>query len=250
MMNDRRIKKIVHFGGDREVFSTVYIKGGVNYFLWEKNHSGKCEFVNGNTSTNRFLNEHDIIVQDNNAVSILESVQSKTSKWINQRCYGNKPFGLATNFKNWVENGVKCIASRKSEHFTEPNAFTDKHNIIGKWKVCASAAINPNKDGRFEVYNNLFIIEPNAICTQTYIVVNMFDSKSESENFISYMKTKFFRFMLGLRVLTQHINKEKFAFVPDVEDYSTPWTDKELYKKFGLTRQQINYIEGKIKTIK
>jgi len=63
------------------------------------------------------------------------------------------------------------------------------------------------------------------------------------------MKTKFFRYMLGLRVVTQHINKEKFAWVPDLEDYSKPWTDEELYRKFGLTENDIRYVESKIKPI-
>ena len=97
---------------------------------------------------------------------------------------------------------------------------------------------------------NQFILAPDEICTETYIVVNVFDTKTEAENFISYLKTKFFVFMLGLRVSTQDINKEKFGFVPDVIDYSIAWTDAELYKKYNLTKQQIAYIERKIKTIK
>lgn len=254
MMNDRRMKKIVHFGGVRDVFPTVSITGGVNYFIWEKKHNGECEFVNGNTTTKRYLNSHDIILQDNNAVSILDKVMSSASKYINQTCYGNKPFGLATNFKDFKASGVMCVCQGKVEHNVDPTVFTDKHGIIGKWKVCTSKAtsegnINPDKTGAMAIATNFFIIEPNAICTETYVVVNVFDNKAEAENFISYMKTKFFRFMLGLRVLTQDINKEKFAWVPDVEDYSAPWTDKELYKKFGLTRQEQAYIESKIKAI-
>lgn len=254
MMNDRHIKKIVHFAGEKEVFPTVSIKGGVNYFLWSKEYDGECEFVNGNTTTNRFLNTHDIILQDNNAFGILDKVMGKTSKYINQTCYGNKPFGIPTNYSKWDVNGINCYTVGKKINKINTNAFTDKHYIIGKWKVCTSKATVEGSSfiGNVRSYftsNSMFIIEPNAICTETYIVVNAFDSKRDAENFMEYMKSKFFRFMLGLRVLTQDINKEKFSWVPDVEDYSAPWTDAELYKKFNLTRQEVAYIESKIKAI-
>ena len=91
-------------------------------------------------------------------------------------------------------------------------------------------------------------IEPNAICTETYMVVNAFDTEVEAENFISYMKTKFFRFMLGLRVLTQDINKEKFGWIPEIR-YNTKWDDGDLSEMFGLTRQEQKYIGSKIKSI-
>ena len=253
MMNDKRMKKIVHFSGEREVFPSVSIKGGVNYFLWQKDHSGTCEFVVGNSTTNRHLNQYDIILQDNNAVGILEKVRSTCSDWMNKSWAGQTPFGIVTSFKNWQTSGTKCIKSGLEEKFVNFSDFTDKHNIIGKWKVCTSkangAAQEDNGNGK-KVISDAFVIDPNAICTQTYVVVNVFDSKQEAENFISYMKTKFFRFMLGLRVLTMDINKKKFAWVPDVSDYSAPWTDKELYKKFNLSRQEIAYIESKIKEIK
>ena len=129
--------------------------------------------------------------------------------------------------------------------------MNDKHNILNKWKVCTSKAgsVTENNLGARQILCSYFIAEPNSVSTDTYMVVNVFDTKQEAENFISYMKTKFFRFMLGLRVLTQDINKEKFAWVPDQKDYSAPWVDAELYKKYNLTRQEVAYIESKIKVI-
>jgi site-specific DNA-methyltransferase (adenine-specific) len=254
MMNDKRIKKIVHFPNPKEVFETVSIAGGVNYFLWNKNYNDKCAFCVGNTKTFRFLSEYDIVVQDNNAIDILDKVRKVSNKWISQKCLSNKPFGLSTNFSDWKKLGVKCVNIGKKEFFVEEKSFTDKNNIFNKWKVCTSKAtsegnITDDNLGLKKIVSNFFIIEPNVICTETYIVVNVFDKKEEAENFLSYMRTKFFRFMLGLRVVTQDINKEKFSWVPDVEDYTAKWTDEELYKKYNLTRQEINYIESKIKNI-
>ena len=253
MMRDNRIKKIVHFPGERDIFENVSIKGGVSYFLWQNNYGGDCEFVSDGISIKRNLNDYDIIVQDNRAVSILYKIQDNCFVFINQRTIGNKPFALPTNYSAWTKYGTKCISQGKKEYFVG-SGFTDKHGILDKWKVCTSKATVEGssfvgKERSFFSKNGIFVIEPGTICTETYIVVNVFDTKHEAENFISYMKTKFFRFMLGLRTLTQDINKEKFAWVPDLEDYSKSWTDEELYKRFNLTDSEIKHIESKIKPI-
>jgi site-specific DNA-methyltransferase (adenine-specific) len=250
MMVDSRIKTIVHFPGEREVFPTVSIKGGVNYFLWDKNYNGKCSF----NDVERFLDEFDIVIQDNQALPILKKVLGKTEKWLGQKCASRKPFGLESNFSNWQVSGTPCYSIGHKVNFVDPIVFTDKNDIIGKWKVAISkadgAAKSEDKNGAKRVISDAFIIEPNAICTETYLIVNTFNSKKEAENFITYMRTKFSRFMLGLRCLTQNVSKENFAWVPDMEDYSEPWTDEELYKKFNLTRQEREYIESKIKELK
>ena len=253
MMNDKRMKYISHFPGEREVFPSVSIKGGTNYFLWDRNYNNMCTFEVAGTSTERYLNEYDIIIQDNNAMSILKKVKSISESWMNDRCFSNKPFGLPTNYKDWVEKGVPCYTQGKKVNYVDQHSYTDKYNIIGKWKVATSKAASGGSystDGMTSVCSVFFIIEPEAVCTETYIIVNVLDTKEEAENFITYMKTKFFRFMLSIRTITQDINKEKFAFVPDIGPYFVPTTDEKLYTMFNLTRQQQQYIESKIKELK
>lgn len=254
MMNDRRMKKIVHFGGEKEVFNTVSIKGGVNYFHWMKDYDGECEFVNGNTTTKRFLNAYDIIVQDNSAFTILEKVLNGSDKFLDCVVTSRKPFGIPTNFSNWDVNGINCYMVGKKINNINVNDFNDKNNILNKWKVAIAysgdgASSHPDKNGMYAVIGSPFIIEPNAICTETYIIANSFNNKKEAENFVSYMKSKFFRFMLSMRVSTQHVTSDKYTWTPDQLDYSAPWTDAELYKKYNLTRQEVAYIESKIKAI-
>lgn len=253
MMNDRHISKIVHFGGIFEIFSSVEIKGGVSYWLWQKDYNGECEFVHDNISVKRYLNTHDIIIQDNNALPILEKVQSKCNKWVSDKCYANTPFGLATNFSNWSDVGLTCYCRGKEIHLVDLSNINDKNNILDKWKVCVSAANGSaqeyNRQGLKKVLSDIFIIEPNSVCTETYIVVSAFDNKSHAENFLLYMKTKVFRYMLGLRVLTQSIYKDKFSWVPDMEHYDKIWTNTELYQYFELRPEDISYIESKIKTL-
>jgi site-specific DNA-methyltransferase (adenine-specific) len=254
MMQDKRIKKIVHFPGEREVFENVSISGGTNYFLWQKDYNGKCEFVSEGTTDIKNLNEYDVILQDNRAKSIIDKIMIKTSGYINKKCFPNKPFGLPTNFSNWTNSGTKCIGKSYREYFVDNSDYIDSHHILNKWKVCVRAATveGSSFEGtmRSIISNNgVFVVAPDSICIETYIVVAAFSSMEEANNFVSYVKTKFFRFMLWQRLASQHINKEKFAWVPDIDDYSKPWTDEELYLMFDLNNEEIKYIESKIKKL-
>lgn len=248
MLADKRIKLIQDFPGSTEIFSTVIIKGGVSYFLWDQNHNGNCDF-NGSI---RNLGEFDVVVRDTISCQILRKILAKTTKFCNDQVLPNKPFGLPTNFKDWVtestSGAVKCYARDKKVYYT--TIYNDTHNVKSLWKVCTSCGINPNSEGRFEVYNQLFQVGVNEICTETYLVAGAFQTKNEANNYEAYMKTKFYRFMLSLRVISQHINTEKFAWVPDLENYNHVYSDKDLYQHFGLTKKEIEHIEKSIKEIK
>ena len=91
-----------------------------------------------------------------------------------------------------------------------------------------------------------FIAEPNSCCSETYIVLGAFDTKRESQNLVSYIKTKFFRFLVLLIKNTQDASQRVYSFVP-LQDFSKPWTDAELYEKYGLTDEEIAFIESMIK---
>ena len=95
--------------------------------------------------------------------------------------------------------------------------------------------------------SNIFIAKPNEVCTMTYVVANVFDSEIEAKNFIKYMRTKIFNLMLSIYTITQDINKNKFHFVPDQQDYTKEYTDEYLYEKYGLTEEEIKFIENKFK---
>jgi len=247
MSKDKRIKSVKHFENSKDVFKEVEVAGGISYFLWDREYDGKCNFNN----MHRYLSEYDIIVTDNKAVSILDKVISTHSKFLNETCSSQIPFGVVTTFKDWRESGTVCYCQGKTKKFIDKSHFTDPNNLLSHWKVCTSkangAAQKDTGSGK-RVIADAFVVEPDAICTQTFLVVNIFKSRIEAENFVPYMKTKFFRFLLGLRVITQNIVKESFAFVPDLGDYSKPVTDADLYKRFGLNQEEIAYIESKIKT--
>ena len=255
MMNDTHMRKIVHFKNPRIVFPDVGIAGGVNYFLWDKSYSGPCEFVVGNTSTTRYLNSHDIIIQDNNSFGIVDRVLKQSTSMVSSKCTSSNPFGLRGNYSGFVPSGVPCVCQNRTIKYVDPTAYSDRYGFVGKWKVVTGRVtsegnIKESLAGYIVVLTNMFIIEPGSVCIDSYIVVNSFDTETEAMNFLGYMKTKFFRFMLSLRVSGIDISKDKFAWVPELHDYSHPINDNFIYLLFGVSDIDRNYIDVRIRELK
>ena len=91
-----------------------------------------------------------------------------------------------------------------------------------------------------------FIGEPSTVSTETYLAIGPFKSKEECENVISYIMTRFFRFLVLLKKPSQNATKKVYSFVP-MQDFSEPWTDEKLYKKYKLTKKEIEFIESMIR---
>ena len=128
---------------------------------------------------------------------------------------------------------------------------TSSLDWIDKWKVIMSYltydhAGRADKDGKRRIFSTMEVLPPEVVCTETYIVIDTFDSKAEANNLLQYLKTKFVRFLVAQVTTTQHISKANFTLVP-VQDFSKPWTDAELYAKYGLTVEEIAFIEAMIK---
>ena len=109
-----------------------------------------------------------------------------------------------------------------------------------------SGGNKPTSQGDFQVISSLQVLEPYEVCTETYLVLDTFDSKEQAENLCSYASTETFRFLLLQALTSIHITKESFIFVP-LQDFSHPWTDEMLYKKYGLTEEEIAFIESMIR---
>jgi site-specific DNA-methyltransferase (adenine-specific) len=254
MLKDKHIKVLHDFNNASECFPNVEIKGGVCYFLWEKDYSGNCE-VNTHSnneiisSMSRPLLEEgcDSFIRQNEAISILRKVQSKKETSFSNIVSSRKPFGLATNFtdfeKEYFHNSIKIYANQKV-------GYVDKKYIlrnidwINSYKIIIPEAIgvgDMTKD-----WLKPIIVDVNTCCTETYLVVGPFKDEIETQNVYSYMQTKFFHLMLGLKKVTQHTTSKVYELVP-LQDFSKPWTDEELYAKYGLTEEEIAFIESMIK---
>ena len=132
--------------------------------------------------------------------------------------------------------------------------ITVNADLIDKWKVITSRltaehAGETDKNGQKRIISTLEILEPGAVCAETYLLMAAFDTKEEAENMMSYIKTKFVRSLIAMITATQQLSRANFRFVP-LQDFTKPWTDSELYMKYGLTLDEIAFIETMIKPMK
>ena len=254
MLRDKKIRKIVDMTEATDCFPGVEIKSGVSYFLWDASYNGLCNvktIVKGLVldEMERDIGAYDILVRFNKSVSILDKVKNQSDSFCNSISYGLNSFGLPTNFSDfendnslnelliYVRGGIKRVNASK---------ISSGKDLITKYKVLLSKAYNAGDSYPHQIIGQPIIAEPNSCCTMTYFVAGAFGSKNEAFNFNQYLKTKFCRFMISLRKNTQDINKEKMAFVP-IQDFSQPWSDEKLYKKYGLTADEIAFIESMIR---
>lgn len=255
MLNDKRIKLLHDFLDASECFPGVEIKGGVCYFLWDKFYHGDCTVTTHNngkiiSESKRFLKEKDceIFIRYNDAIPILNKIRSFKENKIDSIMSPQRPFGLRTYFKGkdkYFEGSVKVYANKKIG-YAKKNEIELNRNLIFTHKVIIPRAIGSG-DSRTDNIKAIYS-EPNSCCSETYIVLGPFDSKKICENVISYIKTKFFHFLVTLQKNTMMAPRSVYSFVP-MQDFSKSWTDVELYKKYDLTEEEIEFIESMVKLI-
>ena len=253
-LNDDRYRVIVDYENANECFAGVDIAGGVCFFMWDRDHRGLCNVVticNGQrTETIRKLNEFGTFIRRAEALHIVQKVLAKKEKLMSDVVSSSKPFGLRTYVRPQEKGDIK-LRWQNGEGPYKRSEITVGVEMIDKWKVITSYvgydhAGNPGKDGKRKVFNKIDILPPGTICNETYLVINSFKTKKEAENMVGYMKTMFFRFLVSQLMFSHHITKTAYQFVP-LQDFSHPWTDEMLYKKYGLDKDEIAFIESMIR---
>lgn len=254
MLNDIRLSYLVDYFDSNDCFPGIDLSGGVCYFLWDQQHSGDCivrSIINGKESIiQRPLIEkgNDSFVRFNSSISILEKIKQFQESSFIQLVSSRKPFGIATNEKIDTEkgiNGIKIYAYPKNGYIESSKVSANKQSVY-KPKVLISYAYGERGNFPYLVIGKPFIGEVNSCCSETYLMIGPFDTTNECENVMSYIRTKFFRFLVLLRKNTQHATSKVYQFVP-LQDFSHPWTDEMLYKKYSLTEDEIAFIESMIR---
>ena len=254
MLNDDRIRKIVDFEDSSDIFPGVSVAGGICYFLWERDYKGPCEIVNmhGDVEavSERRLNEFNIFIRHGQAVPIIRKVLSRNERRMNEQVSAYKPFGLRTYVKP-QRTGDIILHWQKGEGPYKRKDITVGLEMIDKWKVICSRsghehAGNPGTDGSRRVLAKTVMLPPGTICTETYLVIGHYATEEEAKNLLAYMKTRLFRFLMSLFMYSHGITKDTFAFIP-ILDMTKYWTDEKLYKRYGLTKDEIAFIESKIR---
>jgi len=236
-----------------DCFPGVEIKGGVCYFLWNSNSKGDCEVVTHDKDSTSILvrplleKNIDVFIRYNGAIQILNKVTAFGGTTMDSAVSARKPFDLTTDFKDFTLeefNGSFKIYANKKTGYIKKEKITKNLDWIKRHKVIAPYAIGSG-DSKTDKVNPIYA-EPNSCCTETYIVLGLFQTKVEADNLISYINTRFFHFLLTLKKNTQHATSKAYSLIP-VQDFKEPWTDEKLYKKYGLTPEEIAFIESMIR---
>lgn len=269
--------RIMHdFEDASQCFPGVEIKGGVNYFLWESNYCGKCEYFFYPKSGSSPIKRNDyldnkgagVVVRDPKAYSILERIELVDGKY-----YGN----IETNFSglvspkhffddsNYLTSNWHGYKSQRDSEFIIKYYLNLNRERTHRWISVSQLPKNKAAKDLFKVFipaaggsgnddiilGKPFIGEPNSVCSQTFLVIG-YDatkhnfSENECQNIITYIQTRFFRYLVSIKKKTQNGPRGVYQFVP-LQDFSHPWTDEMLYEKYKLTEEEIAFIESMIR---
>lgn len=239
MLHDKRIYELHDFPETSDVFNQLNIRGGICYFLWDSSYSGDCNIYNHKNKKINFVkrpiieNGVSTFIRYNEAISILNKVKKLNEPTMDSKVSSRLPFGIESNFENYettIKNGASIRLYRsergtnktsKSEFYINPKYILKNKEWTTRKKVLVSKASPGGDEYPHSIISQPIFADVNSACTETYLIVDFVDTTEEGLNLISYMKTKFFRFMMCLIKNTQNISKSVFAFVP-IQDISKP----------------------------
>jgi site-specific DNA-methyltransferase (adenine-specific) len=258
MLNDKSIRKLVDFENSNEIFPGVDVAGGICYFLWDRDNKGLCEVTNehkANRNTSlRALNEFSIFIRQSQAVPIIHKVHKNEGDGIRRlsdTISSRKPFGLATNYSA-QNKGIPCwFTQRIGLKYAKEADINNENGFLEKWKLLIPPApiagqTDFSKPIGFYYDGNTVIAKPGECCTESWLVACAFSTKEEVVSFKSYLLTKTVRFLLLQTVVSQHVTKQKFFFVPDLGKYEGQYTDQMLLKRWGISEEEWKFIDSKI----
>ena len=255
MLTSHQLRNLVDFPKLYDAFPGVKIRGGISYFLWDRDYDGLCSIQTmwdgvalGEPVTRR-LDEYDILVRRNESVSILEKVRSAGEPTLEHRVSAGKAFGLRTYFHGestsaGLHDAVQLYGSQRIS-WIERADVPQHREWIDSWKVLMTAVQGTSAAVETKFLSRPIIAGPGSACSETYLVAGRFSTEGEAERLASYLRTRFLRFMVSLRKSTQHANRDVYSFVPDLP-LDEEWTDEKLYARYGLTEEEIAFIESQV----
>lgn len=257
MLSSRHIKYLVDFSNSADCFPGVTIAGGICYFLWQRDFCGDCKISNvvQNQITSvetRPLNEYPFFVRSNQAIGIIRKIKNKREEDMSSMVHSRNCFKIYSNEigHSTYTKGDFILYSLKGRSYISAKKIVDRDRIADKYKVIITKAMSggnkPSSEGNYLIISSLKVISPKEVCTETYLCVGDFNNKEEALNLKSYISTSFFRFLLLQALTSINISKDKFIFVP-LQDFTQEWTDEKLYAKYGLSQDEIAFIESMIK---
>ena len=264
MLNDKHIVSLYDYSNSKDVFPNVEIAGGICYFLYNSLYNGTCTVVNcQNTERSEFvrnLNSYSIFVRNNKAVGIIEKLDS--SKRLDEKVFSRNTFSLSSTVRGHKSENINDykLLSSNGFSFIDAKSITSGSQFIDKYKVVITYAMSggnkPNANGMYQVLSSLMVLNPKEVCTETFLIIDVFEDAKDANCLKTYLSTKFVRFLLLQSLSSIHITKSSFRFVPVqnfTENSDIDWNktvseiDQQLYAKYHLTDEEIAFIEKMIK---
>lgn len=265
MLADDRMRSIDDYLSASDVFPGVGLKGGICYFLWDRDNPGPCRVTTHfkdwpvSTTTRPLLEEGaDVFIRFNEGLSILkkvvavESGESQSlclpdSKRFDRLVSSRKPFGLDTTFKGKATKraGDVLVYQNGGTGYTPRRFIATGTELIDRWKLFAGYAApgTGNKDTYpHRIISTPFVGEPGSISSETYLCIGPFNSQAEAESVLSYLSCRLTRLLILLHKPSQHVTRKVYSFVP-TQKWTRQWTDEDLYAKYSLTGNEIAFIE-------
>lgn len=275
MLKGNQIRIIHDFPIGADCFPGTRIAGGVCYFKWDRDNKGNCDFYSHEHTINSkdaisFMNRPllednaDTLIRINEAIPILRKVKNFNEPSFSSIVSARKPYGLPSDFfndpkkyglpqisKNIIENGIKIIGTYKykteTRYVDKDYPFPNGKDSIEKYKVFISQVLDNGFDWTKERLNPV-LGKQNEVCTETFLIIGANKDRQIVENTISYINTKFFHLLMFLKKISHHVTAKVYQFVP-LQDFSHPWTDEMLYKKYNLSSDEIAFIEKMIRAM-
>jgi site-specific DNA-methyltransferase (adenine-specific) len=265
MLTDDHLRSIDDYLSASDVFPGVGLKGGVCYFLWDRENPGTCQVTTHfkdepPSTTNRQLLEEgvDVFIRFNEGLAILKKVVGVESggakslslpekKRFDRLVSSRKPFGLETTFKGKMvkDKGDILIYQNGGTGYIPKSAISTGVHLIDNWKVYTGHAApgTGNRDTYpHRILSTPFIGEPNTVSSETYLCIGPFGTKSEAESVLSYLSCRLTRLLILLHKPSQDTTRKVYTFVP-TQKWTKRWTDKDLYARYGLTASEIAFVE-------
>ncbi|QQS25359.1 MAG: Eco57I restriction-modification methylase domain-containing protein [Actinomycetota bacterium] len=260
MLSDTRIRVLVDYPNAAEVFSSVGINGGACWFLWDSTYNGTCNVTTVRAGqaigpTSRSLDEFDVFVRDDRALSILHKVLSRGEPSLARVLSARTAFGFVSNYAGYREapnsGDIRFYATSPNGRFTawvSRDEVTTNHGAIDGFKALipeAGSGRERERNGVDLVLGPPWVADGPSVCTQSFLFVKT-ETREEAESVVSYYRTRFLRFLVSLRKITQHTKADTYLWVPQ-QTWDRVWTSEELYAKYGITDNEIAYIESLIR---
>ena len=265
MLADNRLRSIADYLSAADVFPGVGLKGGVCYFLWNRDHPGLCDVSTHfkdwpiSTATRPLMeNGADIFIRFNEGLSILKKVMTLESdvadgfvpsapKKFDQLVSSLRPFGFRTYFRGRtrMRKGDVTIYQNGGTAYVSRDEVETGTELIDKWKIYVGRAApgTGNRDTYpHRILSTPFIGEAGSICSETYLCIGPFDTKAEAESALSYLTCRLTRLLILLHKPSQDTTRKVYTFVP-TQDWTKRWTDEDLYAKYGIAPHEIEFIE-------